>query len=57
MEEELITDRIVIGVRDDTLRANMLRKATLTLKEAIDMCRASESSASQSHKRKLSSIR
>ncbi|RWS19244.1 GagPol-like protein, partial [Leptotrombidium deliense] len=47
VEESLLTDRIVIGVRDDTLRANLLRKSKLSLKDAIDMCRASESSASQ----------
>ncbi|RWS24326.1 hypothetical protein B4U80_10480 [Leptotrombidium deliense] len=48
MEERIIRDKIVIGIRSDSGRTNLLRKSSLTLKDAVDYCRAMESSAAQS---------
>ncbi|XP_060083465.1 uncharacterized protein LOC132563689 [Ylistrum balloti] len=45
--DSLIKDRLVCGVRDETIRARLLRDSDLNLKKAIDICRASEMSASQ----------
>lgn len=45
MEDELLRDRIVCGVRDGTLRKQLLQKKTLTLSLCVDSCRASEASA------------
>lgn len=38
----LIRDRIVCGIRDDQVRARLLREADLTMEKALDVCRASE---------------
>lgn len=40
--DSLIRDRIVCGIRDDQVRARLLREADLTLVKALDVCRASE---------------
>ncbi|XP_060080411.1 uncharacterized protein K02A2.6-like [Ylistrum balloti] len=45
--DSLIKDRLVCGVRDETIRARLLRDSDLNLKKAIDICRASEMSASR----------
>ena len=42
LSDELIRDRIVIGISDSSMRARLLRESDLTLNRAIDMCRASE---------------
>ena len=47
LKEGLIRDRIVCGIRDDGVRARLLREGDLTLQKAIDICRASELSSSQ----------
>ena len=46
-EEELLRDRIVCGVRDDSLRQQFLSKTDLSLANCIDLCRAHEASARQ----------
>ena len=45
--EELLRDRIVCGVRDDSLRQQFLSKTDLSLANCIDLCRAHEASARQ----------
>jgi transposase InsO family protein len=47
LRNEMIRDRIVIGVRDSGLRARLLREKDLTLERCIDSCRASEMSSQQ----------
>ena len=45
--ESLIRDRIVCGIRCDTMREKLLQENELSLQKAIDMCRASEFSKRQ----------
>ncbi|RWS20115.1 hypothetical protein B4U80_06265, partial [Leptotrombidium deliense] len=47
LEDRLVRDRIVAGIHNSTLQANLLRKSNLTLKEAVDLCKANETSAAQ----------
>ena len=47
LEESLLRDRIVLGIRDDGTRKKLLQTRNLDLKLAIDTCRASEISAKQ----------
>ena len=47
LSDELIRDRIVIGISDSSMRARLLRESDLTLNRAIDMCRASEKATCQ----------
>ena len=47
MEDELLRDRIVCGIRDGALRRQLLQRKALTLPQCIDMCRASEATAKQ----------
>ena len=47
MHDALLRDRIVVGVRDDALRKQLLQKRELTLSECISICRASETTALQ----------
>lgn len=47
LHDSLIRDRIVCGVREDQLKGRLLRETDLTLKKAIDICRASEITSSQ----------
>lgn len=42
IEESLIRDRIVCGIKDTSLRERLLRETNLTLKSCLDICRASE---------------
>ena len=42
LEEAILRDRIVCGIRDSHLRERLLREANLTLKSCVDICRASE---------------
>ena len=42
LKDDLIRDRIVLGIYDDNLRARLLRKDELTLSQAIDFCRSFE---------------
>ena len=43
----LIRDRIVCGIKAQTLKERMLRENDLTLQKAIDICRAAETSRDQ----------
>ena len=47
LHDSLIRDRIVCGIRDDSVRRRLLREADLTLEKAIDVCRANEITSSQ----------
>ena len=47
LQESLIRDRIVCGVKTDTVRARLLREPDLSLRKAIDICRAAETSETQ----------
>ena len=47
LEESLLRDRIVIGIRDDGARRKLLQTRNLDLKTALDICRASEASSKQ----------
>jgi len=42
LQDQMIRDRIVIGITDNGTRARMLREADLTLERALALCRASE---------------
>ena len=46
-EDSLIRDKIVFGVRDNRTKERMLREADLTLKKALELCRAAEATKSQ----------
>ena len=45
--EELIRDRIVVGIRNDTVRSRLLRESELTLQKAMNICRAAEQTSCQ----------
>ena len=45
--ESMLRDRIVLGVRDDTIRKKLLATRGLTLQKAVDCCRAHESAIRQ----------
>ena len=47
LENSLIRDRIVIGVRDNQARKKLLQVSKLKLKECIDICRSYETSGQQ----------
>ncbi|XP_064613329.1 uncharacterized protein K02A2.6-like [Liolophura sinensis] len=47
LEDSLIRDRIVVGIRDNNTRKRLLQDARLTLKSCIDVCRAHESASQQ----------
>ena len=45
--EELIRDRVVLGIQDDSVRKRLLQEPNLTLQGCLDICRAYESSKTQ----------
>ncbi|GFO22595.1 30S ribosomal protein s7p [Plakobranchus ocellatus] len=47
MKESLLRDRLVTGIRNPETRKKLLERRKLTLQDAVDICRATESSASQ----------
>src|SRR6218665_2317745 len=47
MEESMIRDRVVVFVKDDATRHKLLQVRDLTLRKAIDICKASESAGQQ----------
>ena len=47
LQDSLMRDRIVCGIKSDDLRKRLLRVENLTLQRAIDICRANEASESQ----------
>lgn len=42
LEEDLIRDKIVIGIRDDNVRKQLLRENRLTLQRAVTLCQVAE---------------
>lgn len=42
LTDELIKDRVVCGVNNNTVRARLLRETDLNLAKAVNICRASE---------------
>jgi len=42
LQDGLIKDRIVVGITNNSVRAQMLQKSALTLEQAIDMCKSVE---------------
>ena len=44
LEDELLKDRIVVGVRSQSLKERMLREQDLKLEKALNICRAEEQS-------------
>jgi hypothetical protein len=47
LEESLIRDRIVIGIRDNGVRKKLLQEKKLDLGKCIDICRATEKTTAQ----------
>ena len=47
LEENLIRDRIVMGIRENSTRKRLLQESELTLNRCIDICRANESTEIQ----------
>ena len=47
LKEDLIRDRLVCGLRDNSLRKKLLQKPKLTLNKCLDSCRAAEATKLQ----------
>lgn len=47
LQDEMMRDRIVIGIRDNHLRARLLRESKLTLENTLTICRTSEATQTQ----------
>lgn len=47
LKDGLIRDRIVCGIKNDSVRARLLRELHLSLEKCVDICRAAEISATQ----------
>ena len=47
LQDDLLRDRIVIGIKDNATRKKLLNMPRLTLKKCIDMCRTHESTSIQ----------
>lgn len=47
-QDEMVRDRIVMGIYNKSTQEKLLREATLTLEKAVNMCRAIEVSKDQS---------
>ena len=47
LEDSLIRDRIVIGVKDNQTRKKLLQVSKLTLKDCVDICRSYETTSHQ----------
>ena len=45
LEDSLIRDRIIIGIRDDPARRRLLQQKNITLADTIDACKASEATS------------
>lgn len=48
-EDRLLRDKIILGIRSDAVRRNLLADSKLTLEKAINHCRASESLTNQAN--------
>lgn len=46
LEDELVRDRLIVGLRDNSLKERLLRESTLTLDTALQMCKIEEISKS-----------
>ena len=47
LQDGLIRDRIVCGIKNQSLKERFLRETDLTLTKAVDICRAAEVSRKQ----------
>jgi hypothetical protein len=47
VEDSILRDRIVVGVRDDATRRKLLQRRKLELADAIDICKSSEVASKQ----------
>ena len=47
LSDDFIRDRIVVGVRENAFGKKLLKRRYLTLRNCIDICRASESTNQQ----------
>ena len=47
LQDSLVRDKIVCGIRHDQVRGRLLRETDLTLEKAVGICRAAEASATQ----------
>ena len=47
LTEEMIRDRLVIGIQDKSTKARLLREKDLSLDKALDMCKSSEITSKQ----------
>ncbi|PFX24871.1 Uncharacterized protein K02A2.6 [Stylophora pistillata] len=47
MQERMIRDRVVVGIRDNATRKKLLAENKLTLNKCIDICRAKETTSKQ----------
>ena len=53
MQDDILRDRVVVGIRDDGLRKQLLQKKDLSFRECIDRCRAYESTSAQMRDMKM----
>ena len=47
LQDSLIHDRVVVGIRDSKIKERLLRDSELTLERAIDICKANEAAQAQ----------
>ena len=47
LQDSLIRDRVVVGIRNSKIRGRLLRDSELTLERAIDICKANEAAQAQ----------
>ena len=47
LEESLIRDRIVVGIKENSVRKRLLQETKLTLKDTINICKSSETTIKQ----------
>ena len=47
LQDSLIRDRVVVGIRDCKIKERLLRDSELTLERAIDICKANEAAQAQ----------
>ena len=50
LTDRMIRDRLVLGIRDNSVRKRLLREKDLTLEKAVEMIRAAERAAEQTKK-------
>ena len=53
--DEILRDRLVLGLKDDGMRERLLRVNDLTLGKALDICKAAEQTSVQIHEMQISS--